>query len=118
MFIFNVNFPERRFVRQALTTFFGVGQDTAARLMARFHLHHSAKVTELSPSQILELNATLDGMKVENPLRRQILMDIQRLRDTGTYRGRRHATNLPVRGQRTRSQLKTAYKLNRIERKL
>jgi small subunit ribosomal protein S13 len=42
--------------------------------------------------------------------------DITRLRDTGTYRGRRHAMNLPVRGQNTRSQIKTARKLNRVER--
>lgn len=77
-------------------------------------------------------------MKIENDLRRQILDDIKRLRDTGTYRGRRHALGLPVRGQNTRSQvrlilsyevgfrllltfirqIKTAYKLNSAERRL
>lgn len=45
-------------------------------------------------------------MKIENDLRRQILDDIKRLRDTGTYRGRRHALGLPVRGQNTRSQVR------------
>jgi small subunit ribosomal protein S13 len=76
------------------------------------------KVGELNQNQVLDLNAALDGMKIENDLRRQVLQDIQRLRDTGTYRGRRHAMGLPARGQNTRNQIKTATKLNRAERKL
>ncbi|KAJ4614217.1 hypothetical protein HRR86_008375 [Exophiala dermatitidis] len=84
--------------------------------MARFHLHDTMKVGELTQTQVLDLTAHLDSMKLENHLRRQIQQDIQRLRDTGTYRGRRHAMNLPVRGQNTRSQVKTARKLNRVER--
>ena len=86
--------------------------------MARFHLHDTARVGELAQGQILELNAALDSMKIENDLRRQVLQDIQRLRDTGTYRGRRHAMSLPVRGQNTRNQIKTATKMNKVERKL
>ena len=53
----------------------------------------------------MDLTAHLDGMKIENDLRRQVLQDIKRLRDTGTYRGRRHAMGLPVRGQNTRNQV-------------
>ena len=90
----------------------------SARLLARFHLHKTARVGDLATAQILELNAALDGMKIENDLRRQVLQDIKRLRDTGTYRGRRHAMNLPVRGQNTRNQIKTATHLNRVERRL
>jgi small subunit ribosomal protein S13 len=81
-------------------------------------LHSTARVGELAQNQVLEINAALDSMKIENNLRRQVLQDIQRLRDTGTYRGRRHAMSLPVRGQNTRSQIKTATKMNRVERKL
>lgn len=76
------------------------------------------KVGELNQNQVLDLNAALDGMKIENDLRRQVLQDIQRLRDTGTYRGRRHAMGLPVRGQNTRNQIKSATKLNKAERRL
>lgn len=86
--------------------------------MARFHLHDTCRVGELQQGQILELNAHLDGMKIENDLRRSILQDIQRLRDTGTYRGRRHAMSLPVRGQNTRNQIKTATRMNRVDRRL
>ncbi|EXJ61285.1 30S ribosomal protein S13p/S18e [Cladophialophora psammophila CBS 110553] len=84
--------------------------------MSRFHLHNTVKVGELTQNQVLDLTAQLDSMKIENHLRRQVQQDITRLRDTGTYRGRRHAMNLPVRGQNTRSQIKTARKLNKAER--
>jgi small subunit ribosomal protein S13 len=84
--------------------------------MSRFHLHNTIKVGELTQPQALELSAHLEGMQLENKLRRKVQQDITRLRDTGTYRGRRHAMNLPVRGQNTRSQVKTARKLNRVER--
>ncbi|EEH37819.2 30S ribosomal protein S13 [Paracoccidioides lutzii Pb01] len=86
--------------------------------MARFYVHETAKIGDLGNKQILSLTAALSEMKIENDLRRQILNDIQRLKDIGTIRGRRHALGLPVRGQRTRSQIKTAIKLNRLDRRL
>lgn len=73
--------------------------------MARFHIHPTCKVGELANKQVLDLTAALSEMKIENDLRRQILDDIKRLKDTGSYRGRRHALGLPVRGQRTRTQV-------------
>lgn len=51
------------------------------------------------------MTAVLSDMKIENDLRREVLNDIKRLKETGTYRGRRHALGLPVRGQRTRTQV-------------
>ncbi len=128
VFLFNVNFPERRFVQvpfpppkhimptesnspthrslqKALQTFFGIGPHVSARLLAKHHLHNTCRVGELAQNQILEINATLTNMTIENDLRRKVLADIKRLRDTGTYRGRRHAMGLPVRGQKTRSQV-------------
>ena len=84
--------------------------------MSRFHLHDTIKVGELTQTQVLDLTAHLDSLQIENKLRRKVQQDITRLRDTGTYRGRRHAMNLPVRGQNTRNQIKTARKLNRVER--
>ena len=55
-------------------------------------------------------------MKIENDLRRELRENIGRLRDMGSYRGRRHAQGLPVRGQGTRTQTATAAKMNRVER--
>ena len=85
--------------------------------MARLSIHPTAKVGTLVNKQILDLTAELSGMTIENDLRRQLRDNLTRLRDMGTYRGRRHAMGLPVRGQRTRTQTATANKLNKVERK-
>ncbi|EFE32179.1 uncharacterized protein ARB_01070 [Trichophyton benhamiae CBS 112371] len=73
--------------------------------MARFHIHPTSTVGELATRQVLDLTGALSNMKIENDLKREILDNIKRLKTTGTYRGRRHALNLPVRGQNTRSQV-------------
>ncbi|KAL1958748.1 hypothetical protein VTO42DRAFT_3867 [Malbranchea cinnamomea] len=118
VFILGINFPERQLVKKSLTSFFGIGEYTCNRLMARYHIHPTATIGELANRQVLDLTTALTNMKIENDLRREILDNIRRLKDTGTYRGKRHALNLPVRGQNTRSQIKTAIKLNRIDRRL
>lgn len=74
--------------------------------MARHHVHPTATIGDLSNKQVLELTSTLSHMKIENDLRREVLDNIRRLKESGTYRGRRHAMNLPVRGQKTRSQVR------------
>lgn len=66
---------------------------------------------------ITALTAELSTMTIENDARKIVQDNIKRLRDIGTYRGRRHAMGLPVRGQRTRTQISTARKLNQVERK-
>lgn len=71
----------------------------------------------LAPKTITALTAELSTMKIENDARKEVQDNIKRLRDMGTYRGKRHAMNLPVRGQRTRTQIWTARKLNKIERR-
>ncbi|KAK2753571.1 hypothetical protein FQN54_007348 [Arachnomyces sp. PD_36] len=118
VFILGVNFPDRNLVKKSLETFFGIGKYTSARLLARFHIHETAKVGDLGNKQVLDITAALSNMKIENDLRRQVLDNIKRLKETGTYRGRRHAVGLPVRGQGTRTQTKTANKLNRMDRRL
>jgi hypothetical protein len=73
--------------------------------MAKFHIHPWAKVGSLKNATVLDLTAELSNMKIENDLRREVQENIRRLKDMGTYRGRRHAMGLPVRGQRTRTQV-------------
>lgn len=108
--------------------------------MARFHIHNTARIGSLKERQINALAEELSKMVLENDLKRQLHDNIKRLRDMGSYRGRRHAMGLPVRGQRTRSQVSlaalvlgwdwvrlvlmsremqiiTAKKLNRVERR-
>lgn len=73
--------------------------------MARFHIHPYARVGSLKNATVMDLTAELSNMKIENDLRREVQDNIRRLRDMGSYRGRRHAMGLPVRGQNTRTQV-------------
>lgn len=135
VFILGVNFHEMKLVQvrqtsrphllvvhmltvlqKALQRFYAVGPQASARILAKFSIHPRAKVGSLPAKTITSLTAELSNMTIENDARRIIQDNIKRLRDMGTYRGKRHAMNLPVRGQRTRSQIMTARKLNRIER--
>jgi small subunit ribosomal protein S13 len=74
--------------------------------MARFHIHPAARVGSLRNQQVIDIASELSNMTIENELRRKISENIMRLKDIGAYRGRRHAMNLPVRGQRTRTQVR------------
>ena len=71
----------------------------------------------LPAKTLTALTAELSTMTIESEARKVVQDNIKRLRDIGTYRGRRHAMGLPVRGQQTRNQIETAKKLNRIERR-
>lgn len=102
--------------QSALETFYGIGTQHSSRLLAKHSIFPGAKVGELPTKTVLALNADLAEMKLENDLRREVRANIMRLRDMGSYRGRRHAMGYPVRGQRTRSQIMTSRKLNRIDR--
>lgn len=93
-------------LQHSLETFYGIGPLVSQRVMARFHIHPTAKVGSLTNKQVLDLTAELSNMTIENDLRRQLRDNIGRLRDMGSYRGRRHALGLPVRGQRTRTQVR------------
>lgn len=73
--------------------------------MARLYIHPAAKAGSLSTQQAFDLNAELASMPSENELRRKVRENIRQLKDMGSYRGRRHAMGLPVRGQRTRTQV-------------
>ncbi|KAL0258302.1 37S ribosomal protein subunit sws2, mitochondrial [Diplodia seriata] len=117
VFILGLNFTEGYMVKKALQSFYGIGPNVSKQVMGRFLIHQRATVGELESQQILDLNAHLSTLKIENDLRRNLVDNITRLREMGTYRGRRHAMGLPVRGQRTRTQISTARKLNKVERR-
>lgn len=76
-----------------------------------------AKLGSLAPRTVTALTAELSTMTIDNEARRVVQDNIRRLRDMGSYRGRRHAMALPVRGQKTRNQIMTARKLNKVERR-
>jgi hypothetical protein len=73
--------------------------------MSKFHIHKTARIGSLGEKQMNSLAGELAEMTLESDLKGQMQNNIKRLRDMGTYRGRRHAMGLPVRGQRTRTQV-------------
>ncbi|KAI9228409.1 MAG: hypothetical protein DHS80DRAFT_27268 [Piptocephalis tieghemiana] len=110
--LLGVNLPDKKVVHVALTYFYGIGPETARRLCDRMSIHRTAKLQELTEPQINALSTHLTNMTLEADLRRQTQNNIIRLRRINTYRGRRLAAGLPVRGQRTRTNAKTAKRLN------
>lgn len=84
--------------------------------MAKYSIFPRQRLEALSPKTVLQLTAELSTMTIENDARKAVQTNIQRLRDMGSYRGKRHVMGLPVRGQRARNQNSTVAKLNRLER--
>lgn len=85
--------------------------------MAKYSIHQFAKVGSLAPRTVTSLTAELGQMTLGTDAKRVVQDNIKRMKDMGSYRGRRHAMGLPVRGQRTRTQTSTANKLNRVDRR-
>ncbi|RUS23302.1 hypothetical protein BC937DRAFT_88690 [Endogone sp. FLAS-F59071] len=96
----------------ALTSFYGIGEATAARICAQLSIHKTCKLSEISDAQITQLSTLLSDMTIETDLRRTVRANILHQRSINTYVGRRHAMSLPVRGQNTKNNARTARKLN------
>ncbi|KAF3901422.1 hypothetical protein ABW21_db0200536 [Orbilia brochopaga] len=116
VFLHSMVIPEVVPVMNALQRFYGIGPNVAARLCARLTIHRTARLGELSQKQLTSVQQELSKLTIENDLHKNIVENIRRLKDMGNYRGRRHALSLPVRGQNSKTQIKTAKKLNRVER--
>ena len=102
-----VNIPNHQHAEIALTAIFGVGRARARTICAAAGVNHSIKVKDLSDTQMDKLREQVSKITVEGELRREVSMNIKRLIDLGTWRGKRHRLGLPVRGQRTRTNART-----------
>jgi small subunit ribosomal protein S13 len=102
-----VNIPNHQHAEIALTAIFGIGRSRARMICAAAGVNHTAKVKDLSDTQMDKLREQVSKVAVEGDLRREVSMNIKRLIDLGTWRGKRHRLGLPVRGQRTRTNART-----------
>ena len=102
-----VNIPNHQHAEIALTAIFGIGRARARTICAAAGVSHAAKVKDLSDTQMDKLREQVSKVTVEGELRREVSMNIKRLIDLGTWRGKRHRLGLPVRGQRTRTNART-----------
>jgi small subunit ribosomal protein S13 len=106
--IAGVNIPTNKRVIIALTYIHGIGRTTAVRIADKLGIAHSARVQNLSDEEVLRIREAIDAeFTVEGDLRRQTAMNIKRLMDLRAYRGLRHRSGLPVRGQRTHTNART-----------
>lgn len=99
--------PPNKHVRIALRSVFGVGSHRALEICKKVGVDPSIKVVDLKDEYASLFQEAVNQYEVEGDLRRRIAMDIKRLVDIKCYRGIRHKRNLPVRGQRTRTNAKT-----------
>ena len=105
--IAGVNVPDNKHAVIALTYIYGVGRKSAQQLCDATGVSPDAKVRELTDEQLDQLRTEVSKMAVEGDLRREVQMNIKRLKDLGCYRGLRHRHGLPVRGQRTKTNART-----------
>ena len=100
--------PPKKHIRIALLSIFGIGLTRALEICKQIGLDPTIKVSELTDDAIKSIQQAVATFQVEGDLRRKVSMDIKRLKDIKCYRGLRHRRRLPVRGQRTKTNARTA----------
>ena len=105
--IAGINIPTDKHIVIALQSIFGIGQTRSKLICETLKLEPSTKISELTENQLESIRAVVSKYEVEGDLRREVAMNIKRLRDIGCYRGIRHRKSLPLRGQRTKTNART-----------
>ena len=106
--IAGVDLPREKRIDVSLTYIFGVGTKTAKVICAHTSIEPTTKVKDLTDDEVTKLRTYIDAhLEVEGDLRRERTQAIKRLSEIGCYRGLRHRRNLPVHGQRTKTNART-----------
>lgn len=105
--IAGVDLPSKKRIEAALPVIYGIGPTLARKILADANIDFNIRVADLTEEQVIRLQKNVEKYKVEGELRKEVQENIKRLQEIGAYRGIRHAKNLPVRGQRTRSNART-----------
>ncbi|MEX0881786.1 MAG: 30S ribosomal protein S13 [Candidatus Saccharimonadales bacterium] len=106
--ITGVNIPDNKQVWVSLTYIYGIGPKTSYEILRAASIEPTVRVKDLTDSEISKIQDVITAQySVEGDLQRGVTDNIKRLRDINSYRGLRHKANLPVRGQRTRTNART-----------
>ncbi len=106
--IAGVNIPNEKRIEAALPFIFGIGLSLSKKILAAVSVDPNKRTKDLSEIEVSRLRDYIEkNFKVEGNLRQQILLNIKRLKEIGSYRGSRHIKGLPVRGQRTKTNSRT-----------
>ena len=102
--IAGIDIPREKRVEIALTYIYGIGLPSSQKVLAQANVNPDTRVRDLTDERVNRLREIVDRRHtVEGDLRREVAMNIKRLTEIGSYRGLRHRRNLPVRGQRTKT---------------
>ena len=106
--ISGVDLPREKRVEIGLTYIYGIGRTSSNRILTEAGVNPDTRVKDLTDDEVKKLATIIaDTQTVEGDLRREIAMNIKRLREIGCYRGIRHRKSLPVRGQKTKTNART-----------
>jgi small subunit ribosomal protein S13 len=106
--IAGVNLPNQKRLEIGLTYIYGIGQPTAQQIADALEISRDTKIRDLTEDEVAKLRDYIDAnYQVEGDLRRERTQAIKRLSEIGAYRGMRHRRNLPVNGQRTKTNART-----------
>jgi small subunit ribosomal protein S13 len=107
--IAGVNVPDKKRIEIALTYIYGVGKSLSRKILKQAGIDYGVATEKLSEEELNKLRTIIEGKnyKIEGDLRRDVMMNIKRLKETGSYKGARHMRGLPVRGQQTKTNSRT-----------
>ncbi|QPC48059.1 30S ribosomal protein S13 [Mangrovibacillus cuniculi] len=105
--IAGVDIPRDKRIVISLTYIFGIGSNTAKKVLAEAGVSENTRVRDLTEDELGKIRDIVDRLKVEGDLRREVSLNIKRLMEIGSYRGLRHRRGLPVRGQNTKNNART-----------
>lgn len=102
-----VNLPSNKRVEFGLTYLFGIGLKSSRDILNKLRINFDTRVKNLTTDEVAAIAKEVQNYKVEGELRKEIMQNVRRLQEIGSYRGLRHKKNLPVRGQRTKTNART-----------
>ena len=106
--ISGVDLPREKRVEIGLTYIYGIGLSSAKRILAEANVDPDTRVRDLTDDEVKRISAVInDTQVVEGDFRREIALNIKRLKEIGCYRGKRHRQGLPCRGQKTKTNART-----------
>nr|QCI07685.1 ribosomal protein S13 [Nitophyllum punctatum] len=106
--IAGVDLPKNKRIEIGLTYIYGIGRSISQHILKSTHINPNIIVKELNDQQVIAIRTILNNQyDIEGDLKRLEAMNIKRLMDIGSYKGRRHRLGLPLRGQRTRTNART-----------
>lgn len=106
--IAGVDLPNEKRVEIALCYIYGIGRTLSNKILTACDINPDIRAKDLSDEEVTKIRDIIEeNYRVEGDLRREVAMNIKRLTEIGCYRGRRHRTGLPVRGQRTKTNART-----------